>query len=808
MDYASDGSDKDAAEADSLLGVFTARPSNKAPASRPPKARPSTAPASTALRDAEARRGNPAPTGVDSTGSDVDVDEPTAEPCDDGSTETFDVHKIHDLVVNLPPPPSGPPRVWVPSDGYFRSSSSCVQGEPLTPRRQRHAEKGVTLLEQKVAAHKTLENKDADGIVVVAYNSGNRGFRSPGLTSYTNASAMIRRLEDGPSGKTSELAKMQVLRARVEALAKKAGYTGGIEAHGAISSGTHLGIFETWQDKFNERGTLTRVRIDGVVYVVRLQGHRGSSQIVFIEDDDYAKQRVDEQTKWVQKCQAEGKPTGHGKGRDLRKGSRAVEAINSPLGIQIRKILEEEKDPRKAAACLLERCPKQVSIKVLEARLARLPPKSWDYRAHKSTITFLKARKSGKKVAGNDGEGTHGMDEFLTYEQAFVYIPNKDEDAASILFEISLRDMEKTIANPMGGRYRPLRRPTLMEVCPDALDDGLRKVASKVDVIGTHRGPDYKFLKKNMPKDADDVDVVDLVDIMCVLCGLDALGRPRHDHPMAIAGAAHSISTSCTFLTNTLGNDLTDLKTGELCSKMRHQARVDAQISLTCCMRLCDARDHQLAGNRYGFPPLEKYEPSARYHQELEKRKSRDKRKRARSKPESEEEVVVADECSDLPKTRVRKQRVDLSEIDKDGEKEKKPRAKKRKKKEETKTLQQLVGCRYKDAILIARIDPETHELLPILSQSEWPTTRAGLPARFLGHAPEYDANSGFFKPKGDVDASVWPGGTDGPWALRSLDGPHERGSSIKATGPWMYFRKITKPEEQELKRALFPGEA
>ena len=50
---------------------------------------------------------------------------------------------------------------------------------------------------------------------------------------------------------------------------------------------------------------------------------------------------------------------------------------------------------------------------------------------------------------------------------------------------------------------------------------------------------------------------------------------------MAIAEAAHSISTSCTFLTQTLGNDLRDLKTGELCSKMRHQARVDAQISLT-----------------------------------------------------------------------------------------------------------------------------------------------------------------------------------------------------------------------------------
>ena len=53
------------------------------------------------------------------------------------------------------------------------------------------------------------------------------------------------------------------------------------------------------------------------------------------------------------------------------------------------------------------------------------------------------------------------MGEFLSYEQAFVYIPNKDEDDASILFEISLRDMEKTIANPMGGRYRPKRRPTL-----------------------------------------------------------------------------------------------------------------------------------------------------------------------------------------------------------------------------------------------------------------------------------------------------------------------------------------------------------
>ena len=104
---------------------------------------------------------------------------------------------------------------------------------------------------------------------------------------------------------------------------------------------------------------------------------------------------------------------------------------------------------------------------------------------------------------------------------------------------------------------------------------------------------------------------------------------------MAIAEAAHSISTSCTFLTQTLGNDLRDLKTGELCSKMRHQARVDAQISLTCCMRLCAARDHQLAGNRYGFPPLEKYEPSARYHQECEK--DRDRRKRARSKPKSED---------------------------------------------------------------------------------------------------------------------------------------------------------------------------
>ena len=116
---------------------------------------------------------------------------------------------------------------------------------------------------------------------------------------------------------------------------------------------------------------------------------------------------------------------------------------------------------------------------------------------------------------------------------------------------------------------------------------------------------------------------------------------------MAIAEAAHSISTSCTFLTNTLGNDLRDLKTGELCSKMRHQARVDAQISLTCCMRLCDARDHQLAGNRYGFPPLEKYEPSARYHQEREK--DRDRRKRARSKPKSEEEEVAS-----RPKRRAR----------------------------------------------------------------------------------------------------------------------------------------------------------
>ena len=116
---------------------------------------------------------------------------------------------------------------------------------------------------------------------------------------------------------------------------------------------------------------------------------------------------------------------------------------------------------------------------------------------------------------------------------------------------------------------------------------------------------------------------------------------------MAIAEAAHSISTSCTFLTQTLGNDLRDLKTGELCSKMRHQARVDAQISLTCCMRLCAARDHQLAGNRYGFPPLEKYEPSARYHQEREK--DRDRRKRARSKRESEEEVVAS-----RPKRRAR----------------------------------------------------------------------------------------------------------------------------------------------------------
>ena len=105
---------------------------------------------------------------------------------------------------------------------------------------------------------------------------------------------------------------------------------------------------------------------------------------------------------------------------------------------------------------------------------------------------------------------------------------------------------------------------------------------------------------------------------------------------MAIAEAAHSISTSCTFLTQTLGNDLRDLKTGELCSKMRHQARVDAQISLTCCMRLCKARDHQLAGNRYGFPPLEKYEPSARYHQEREKDRER-QRRRARSKPKSED---------------------------------------------------------------------------------------------------------------------------------------------------------------------------
>ena len=64
-------------------------------------------------------------------------------------------------------------------------------------------------------------------------------------------------------------------------------------------------------------------------------------------------------------------------------------------------------------------------------------------------------------------------------------------------------------------------------------------------------------------------------------------------------------------------------------------------------MRLCAARDHQLAGNRYGFPPLEKYEPSARYHQEREK--DRDRRKRARSKRESEEEVVAS-----RPKRRAR----------------------------------------------------------------------------------------------------------------------------------------------------------
>ena len=98
--------------------------------------------------------------------------------------------------------------------------------------------------------------------------------------------------------------------------------------------------------------------------------------------------------------------------------------------------------------------------------------------------------------------------------------------------------------------------------------------------------------------------------------------------------------------------------------------------------------------------------------------------------------------------------------------------------------------------------------MLPVLSPSDWPTTRNGLAENFLGHAPEYRANAPFFEPKGDVDASVWPGGTDGPWALRSLAGPHERGKNKRATGPWMYFRKITKAEEQELKRELFPGEA
>jgi len=134
--------------------------------------------------------------------------------------------------------------------------------------------------------------------------------------------------------------------------------------------------------------------------------------------------------------------------------------------------------------------------------------------------------------------------------------------------------------------------------------------------------------------------------------------------------------------------------------------------------------------------------------------------------------------------------------------------AAKKRKKEEPPNLQQLVGCRTKDAILVARIDPDTKRLLPLLT-GEWPTTRNRLPARFLGHADGYDASKIFFEPKKDgPDASVWPGGTDGPWALRSLAGPEERGRSIKATGPWMYFRKITKAEEQELKRVLFPDAA